>query len=71
VFSRKAFRPIVRIIAILFAATLIARGVFVMWSGGVDYRNWWGGLVFAPFAVILGAALLVIALFFPERLGRQ
>ena len=33
------------------------------------YLNWWGGLVFAPFAVLVGIFLLYLILFKYEKLN--
>jgi hypothetical protein len=39
---------------------LIAGGFGAVWSGELFYLNYWGGRVFGPFAIMLGAALLLI-----------
>ena len=32
----------------------------------LSYRNWWGGLVFAPFVILFGLVILFGALFKPK-----
>lgn len=36
----------------------------------MNYENYWGGLVFAPFTIVLGAVLLYVVLFRFDRLGK-
>jgi len=40
----------------------------ILSSGSLDYRNWFGGLVFAPLAVIFGLLVILAALFKPQFL---
>jgi hypothetical protein len=40
--------------------SLILAGWRALDSGQLHYRNYWGGSVFAPFAIALGIAVLVI-----------
>jgi len=44
-------------------------GLLQMTRGNVSYENYWGGLVFAPFTIFLGALVLYIALFRHERVA--
>lgn len=47
-------------------------GLFpLLTRGETSYTNWWGGLVFAPFAVLFGIALVAMALLKPEWLGSK
>jgi hypothetical protein len=36
-------------------------GWFTLASGKLHYRNWWGGPVYAPFAIIAGIIAAVAA----------
>jgi hypothetical protein len=70
-FSSDPNRPLFRIIAALVGLAIAGRGfISLSWRGNLHYANWFGGLVFAPFAVLLGLALILSALFKPEILGR-
>jgi len=47
--------------ALLFIGlSLIFAGLRAVDSGRLNYRNYWGGLVFAPLAIALGVAVLVL-----------
>ena len=59
-----------RMFVLVLAAALISGGFFTLGEGAVGYRNYWGGTVFAPFAIAVGLILLICALFFWPRLGR-
>jgi hypothetical protein len=41
-------------------------GVGTLLQKNIGYRNWWGGVVFAPFAILIGAQGLFIAGFRPR-----
>jgi len=47
----------------------IGLGSLTLVSGHLHYLNWWGGLVFAPFAIFIG--LLAIAASFPPFRAEQ
>jgi membrane protein YdbS with pleckstrin-like domain len=38
---------------------LILSATLAMLSGRFNYRNYWGGVVFAPLAIILGIVLMI------------
>jgi hypothetical protein len=40
----------------------------ILLSGDLNYRNWFGGLVFAPLAIVFGLFVLLAALFKPQFL---
>jgi hypothetical protein len=44
-------------------ALVLCFGLGSLSRGGLLYANWWGGVVFAPFAVILGLIALGIAIY--------
>ena len=58
-----------RFVAGLAGAAMIAMGVASVLHGGVSYENWFGGLVFAPFAILLGVFTVFCALFKPRWLS--
>jgi hypothetical protein len=43
----------------------------IVWRGDLHYKNWFGELVFAPFAILFGLLIVLAALFKPEILGRS
>jgi Na+/melibiose symporter-like transporter len=59
-----------RIFVLVLAAALISGGFFALGEGAVGYRNYWGGTIFAPFAIAIGSVVLICALFFWPRLAR-
>jgi uncharacterized membrane protein len=58
-----ALRKIERILLLLFSLVLVAIGVGHIIRGSVGWRNYWGGLVFAPFAISFGLLLIYVAIF--------
>lgn len=58
-----------RFVAGLAGAAMIAMGVAPILHGGVSYENWFGGLVFAPFAILFGIFTVFCALCKPRWLG--
>ena len=46
-------------VAVLFALALIGGGVAELLTGGLHYSNYFGGQVFAPFAIGAGVLLIV------------
>jgi len=52
-----------RLLAFLFSAALILGGVQATFFGDLHYRNYWGGLVFGPFAILIGLFPLVLVVF--------
>jgi hypothetical protein len=49
------------------AASLILCGLAHIVGGRLHYKNYWGGLVFAPLTIAVGVLLLCIAVFRLER----
>jgi hypothetical protein len=60
-----------RIVFALVGFIIVNCGVLAILRGRIEYPNWWGGYVFAPFACVLGAAMLVAAVFFPGAFFRR
>jgi hypothetical protein len=46
--------------------TILTLGAGTLVRGGLEYQNWWGGTVFAPFAILIGMGGLLIAMFAPK-----
>lgn len=47
----------------IFAAILILMGLLRILQGELNYTNYWGGIVFAPVAIIIGILVLIIVFF--------
>ena len=58
-------------VASVMCVLLIISGAFYLHAGVLDYPNWWGGRVFAPFAVGIGALGLVAMGVRGRKLGRN
>jgi hypothetical protein len=54
-----------RTIFVVLGVMLIGLGLASLRNVGLGYHNWWGGLVFGPFAIVFGALFIVAML----RLG--
>jgi len=63
-------RPFYRSLFMLVGIMFIGLGITVLRHGAVTYRNWWGGLVFAPFVIVFGVIFVVGAIFKPSIFGR-
>jgi len=64
-------RPLARVIAGLAGLAVFGWGVRgISLQGDLHYRNWFGELIFAPFAILFGLVIVLSALFKPEILGR-
>ena len=48
---------------------LISGAVYTLVGGRVAYHNYWGGTIYAPVAILIGLAALLLALF-PRRASR-
>lgn len=48
---------------ILLSVLLILTGVAHLITGSFGWRNYWGGLVFSPFAIFFGLLLIYVAVF--------
>ena len=63
-------KPFYRALFLIFGATIIGVGIGPLRHGRLSYENWWGGLVFAPFAIIFGIIIVLGALFKPAIFGK-
>jgi hypothetical protein len=61
--KRNQIKLLPRLVLSFLCLTMIASGLHVTFSGGLTFKNYWGGVVFGPFAVILGALFLYVILF--------
>ena len=63
-------RPLPRIVAGIAGLAMISMGIApLVRRGDMFYTNWFGGLDFAPFAVIFGLFTIGCALFKPQWLA--
>jgi hypothetical protein len=70
-FSSDPKSPMVRAVAVLAGLAVFGFGYrAIVGSGQLHYTNWFGELVFAPIAILLGLITIFGALFKPELLGR-
>jgi hypothetical protein len=61
-----------RSVAAFIGVCAIGSGLHaIVVNNDFNYTNWFGGLVFAPVAILLGGVVLFGALFKPEILGRR
>jgi hypothetical protein len=58
-------RPFYRALFVIIGTAMAARGIVLLHRVGMSYQNWWGGPVFAPFAIILGIIFIARAIFKP------
>lgn len=65
-------RPLTRIVAGLAGLAMICIGLApLLRRGDMFYRNWFGGLAFAPFAILFGVFTMWCAAFRPEWLAAR
>ena len=63
-------RPLIRIVAGLAGVAMICLGVApILGRGDISYTNWFGGLVFAPLAIMFGIFTIGCAVFKPSWLS--
>lgn len=61
----------VRVVLGILSLCIIFVGLKASLSGDLSYENYWGGLVFGPLAILLGAAGLVGTIFMWRKLNRK
>ena len=67
--SKKLF---IRSGLILTAFVMIGMALIpLVFKGDLFYSNWWGGLVFAPLALIIGVFFLYLVLFKYEKIEKM
>ena len=58
--KRSTLHRIERLFLIVFSVILISTGVVHIIRGSMGWKNYWGGLVFPPFAVVFGLLLIYV-----------
>ncbi len=61
--KRFTLHRIERLFLIFFSVILISTGVVHIIRGSMGSKNYWGGLVFPPFAVVFGLLLIPVGIF--------
>ena len=64
-FRREQF---IRALLSFLAVLLILGAIHTLRTGGIGYRNYWGGTIFAPVAIAIGVAILLLCVFAWPRL---
>jgi hypothetical protein len=60
-------RPLNRGILIIVGFIFIGAGLTTLRHGHLPfYQNWWGGMVFGPFAILFGVLFVLGAIFKPS-----
>lgn len=60
-----------RLVFVILSLVLVLTGIMYMAKGLIGWSNYWGGLVYSPFAVLVGLLLLYVGIFRWERLIRS
>ena len=55
----------------ILAVVLAIAGAVHMYRGSLGWTNYWGALVYAPFAVVIGLLMIVVAFKKPSRRRRK
>ncbi len=55
-----------RTILALISFLVVMLGTATLFHGKLEYYNWWGGMIFAPFAIVIGSLGLAIAVSKPN-----
>ena len=71
IWMRRRLSVLKRAVPAVLGLVLVAQGIASLRKGEGGYTNYWGGLVFPPFAIVLGLALLVIAALWPDALSKR
>ena len=48
---------------LVLSIAMMLGGLATMQAGDIHYSNYWGGAVFAPFAIVAGLLLMIFVLF--------
>ena len=64
-------KPFYRTLFLVMGTAMIGFGIAPLRHGNLSYENWWGGLAFAPFAIIFGIIIVLGAIFKPAIFGKQ
>ncbi len=63
-------KPVLRVVSGLLGLLLILQGISWIVRGNLNYQNYWGGIVFAPLAILVGGLFVYLVIFQWNRLGR-
>jgi uncharacterized membrane protein len=55
-----------RTILALISFLIVMLGAATLFHGKLEYYNWWGGMIFAPFAIVIGSLGFAIAVLKPN-----
>jgi peptidoglycan/LPS O-acetylase OafA/YrhL len=69
--NRKRQANLFRWAVVVISLMLAIPAAIVIWSGSPIYPNVWGGMVFAPLALLGGVVLFLLALFRPSVFRRS
>jgi hypothetical protein len=64
-------KPFYRILFFLLGSTVIGLSLTTFRNHDLFYENWWGGLVFAPIAIVFGLVIIFGAIFKPSIFGKH
>ncbi len=56
-----------RIAGVVVGVLAVVLGLASLLNGKSSYQNYWGGLVFAPVAILMGFLVLFISIFRPTK----
>ncbi len=62
-------KPVLRVVSVLLGLLLILQGISWIVRGNLNYLHYWGGIVFAPLAVLVGLIFVYLVIFQWDRLG--
>ena len=57
-----------RMAIVIAGSVLILTGILSIITGQLHYLNYWGGLVFAPVAILAGSLAIYIAVYRPGKM---
>ena len=60
-----------RVLCIFFSVLLTVMGIVHISAGKWGWKNYWGGVIVAPFGVLIGLLLLYAAVFHWDRLQKS
>lgn len=60
-----------RVLLLVAGGLLLSGGIGTLGKGSLHYSNYWGGAVFAPFAIVLGIACWLVLLWNPDALNKK
>jgi hypothetical protein len=58
----KRLKPVQQVVLGLLGLMVLGWGVLTLFGGRLHYSNVWGGMMFAPFALLIGILVIVMAI---------